>query len=91
MADDKQFAPDPGVYAEMAKMMQTAMPLPSLLGAEGKRIVAWLGEQYAASAKDASIPVNATSMIDTLRRLIEEGAHLDLAALTPSALSGDAP
>lgn len=42
--------------------------------AEHRRIVEWLSEQYD-SAKDASIPVNAVSMIDTIRKLIEEGAH----------------
>lgn len=89
MTSGKQFTPDPGVYAEMSEQMRTAMPFPSLLGAEGKRIVAWLREQYETSAKAAEIPINAISMIDTLRKLIEEGAHLEPAALAQPVEAGE--
>ena len=43
--------------------------------AEDRRIVAWLKSEYASSSASGEIPINAVSMIDTIRRLIEEGAH----------------
>ena len=46
------------------------------LSPDEQRIVDWLRAGYAdAIQRGGSMPVNAMSMMDTIRKLIEEGAH----------------
>ena len=45
------------------------------LSEDERRIVEWLRACYTDAAERQSMPVNAISMIDTIRKLIEEEAH----------------
>lgn len=43
--------------------------------AEDARIVRWLRSEYASACVSRTMPANAITMIETIARLIEEGAH----------------
>lgn len=45
------------------------------LSEDEQRIVDWLRAGYASAIQERTMPVNAMSMMDTIRKLIEEGAH----------------
>ncbi|WP_283419255.1 hypothetical protein [Sphingopyxis sp. Geo48] len=45
------------------------------LSDDERRIVDWLRAEYAGSCERQEIPANAITMIDTIRHLIENGAH----------------